>query len=471
MKNSKKVLAIIIVISLILPSVIWPFIKNENWPQIDENRALAEWSSEEISIKKIEEYYNDHFPFRSMLIYLKQKISNKTEKAYREWLKEYILNTFYSYELEDPLLFNGGEYIGDNVWELDDNESHNYEYVTTVEPGPRNLGYNILRCSDCGKEKKGDYYNFVNKKYFTKTNADRVVLGRDNWLFLNDFLDSYSGKNLLSNSIEEYTSVYGELNKICKDQGKELVVMISPLKQSVYSEEMPTVRKTGDTNCIEFLVQELKNKTDINIFYPKVALQLLKEEWQLYKKFDTHWNRAGGFSAVQMLYKSINLPYTSLYELDKINAIFLIEATERNLIKMGSLDTNYYTGDIDYNICYKENIKYDEEVDFENWDSHLKINMYTNDYYSIDKKIAFIGDSFRLDMMGFMAKDFKQSIFCHRYHVTNQLLSEKEIAMIKESDIIVFESLEQYYSNEFGNQLLDANSLIDLLLMPNVINT
>ena len=56
----------------------------------------------------------------------------------------------------------------------------------------------------------------------------------------------------------------------------------------------------------------------------------------------------------------------------------------------------------------------------------------------VNKKLCLVGDSFRVNMMPYLAKDFTSATFAHRDYM-NQIHDD-----VKNADVIVVEAVERY---------------------------
>ena len=105
MKKIFSFISIILFISvLILPTYLWgkvaqnPEKYEEMTKDIGENRELSK-ISDDVSIKEFptqyENYYQDHAPFRNVLISCNQRINASLESPYKNAIQPLILKVFY----------------------------------------------------------------------------------------------------------------------------------------------------------------------------------------------------------------------------------------------------------------------------------------------------------------------------------------------------------------------------------------
>ena len=251
---------------LILPTFIWGIgkllpgkpIEVLNY-DLDENRNLASFPTQFHPTygTDLEAFYNDHLPFRSVIISANRKLTAATEKPYDEIISPFLVKTFYSKPSDDGEL--------------------------AVEYMPPKLHNNL------------------------------TIEGRDGWLFFGteENLNDYLGNNILSDEeLELYLSKMVKLNELCKAQGKELYFFIPPNKTQVYPEKMPSYTIVDRYTRVQRLVDYVQENSDVKIVYPIQELTDAKEDMQVYLKTDTHWNEAGAYIGTQALYGNADYRYS-----------------------------------------------------------------------------------------------------------------------------------------------------------------
>lgn len=403
MDKRKKVLQLVFSVlflsALIIPSLVWIVMKNSCPPEkfkekyeydIGENRNLAELPDKLSNDfgKKFDDYFNDHLPFRSAIISTGQKIENSMNKIYKGKVESFITDIF----------------VGDDVT----------EYLAP---------------------------KLVN---------GLVIPGKNKWLFFIEGLDYYLGNNVLSeDEMSEYAAKVNEVKRLCDEKNKKLYIIFPPNKEEVYSQYMPDYKDVSDVKRNGVLADYLNENTDVDVIYPLDTMKKASEEYQVFYKNDTHWNRYGAKVGVIELYKKIGIDYSALESADCNQ----VTAEKMDLINIAGFDIRDYEGDADYIFNYKNDklitscISEDEEI---------KDKIYKAEADS-DNDIRFlmIGDSFRENMIPFIDKDFSHCSVIHR----NALKTQEAKNLILESDIIVIEIVGRY---DF-DLLDDCDKLIEYL--------
>lgn len=149
-------------------------------------------------------------------------------------------------------------------------------------------------------------YNEVTVNVLHSRN-DRVIFGKDGWLFYREDLADYTGQNNTTENVEYCVTVIKALDQWCRERGGQLVFMVGPNKSSVYSQYMPDYIQKADISLLDSLSTSLKDE-DILFINPKERLVEDSDKVELYYKLDTHWNSYGAKYALDELVNLLNLP-------------------------------------------------------------------------------------------------------------------------------------------------------------------
>lgn len=249
--------------------------------------------------------------------------------------------------------------------------------------------------------------------------STQVLLGKNNWLFYKSRLDGdsiadYRGTN--SFSVKKMEQL---LEKLLKDKvemekkGIELVLFIAPNKEQVYSRYMPdSINRISSISRTDRFVDYIRKNSNLKVIYPKDTLVEKSYEYQVYYKYDTHWNAIGAFFGFQELVNSLYQQKISLNQDDVI-----IENNDKSsnfdLPRMINME-EYFNDGINYKI----------ETDF--------FGTKSND------KVLVVGDSFGYGLAPYLESYFSNYKICHR----NEYKDFKQD--IDGADVIVLEYVERY---------------------------
>lgn len=439
---------------LILPSVLWG-IKGafhlDIWEyEMGENRYLAEmpegFSAEYPA--ELEAYYNDHAPFRNLLIHQKSVVDSGLEGFYRKSVQP-VLAKLSGKSGNGEGTGLAERYQEENtvaaVTETETEEvscevaGHDYEAIEVVDPTYLAYGHTLYECKRCGFRHMGDFTDkLIDDTYLPENiSNNQVIIGRYDWLFYigDNSRSYYKGTNVYTEEeAAEKLALLQSLQDACDAKGKQLLYIIWPNKEQVYPEYMPTYEVTKPKRE-EAFVEYVHQNSDINMIYPIEALTMGKLYMDTYYPYDTHWNHWGSYIGTLEMYKALGLPTPGLED-------YPVNQTEnlaRGLVGTGMLDAAAFTNDADYVVDYRPEagLSWSEGV-------HDLVNGYTEAYWSkasdplFDKKIAFLGDSFRVSMLPYMEKDFAELAAVQRQNM-DQIKTD-----IQNADIIVLTVVERH---------------------------
>ncbi len=486
--------------------------------ELNENRNPAKMP-EKIDLRTLtadlEAYINDRLPFRSLLVSTQNKFENSIEAPYKNTIRPALIKLLYSdlsdggstvipidppdnsvivggngneNEKDEPVVSGGDEECTHEITEeiiineatclvagekqikcttCDYTETHTLpnghigDIIKIVEASFEDYGYTLNKCSRCG----GEYRTDISGKLYDSTPLPLNILGtgavegKHKWLFYNgnNSLGYYQNTNQLTQKkLEDSTALFQELNDLCVAQGKQLVIMIMPNKEQIYSEHMPTLEVTAGDKRTQVWVDYVTANSDVKMIYPYDELIAAKPYWQVYSRLDTHWNAAGGFVGLQALYKALGLETTTMYDLPIIESL---ENTISNsdLINIGKVNKADYGDDTDYDIHYKENITVNL-VKTGNGYGYQTNDITITESDSPNKcNFVFLGDSFRKNMVRFLIKDFSNTFCTHRSKLGEN--APEVIEAVKNSDILVLAAAERADENLINT----AKKVIEIL--------
>ena len=271
-------------------------------------------------------------------------------------------------------------------------------------------------------------YGLLNTSY-----SPRVILGEDGWMFYNsvyvndgDSISDYRKNTRFTNEEKEKTkTTISMVNEKLNKKGIKLILFIIPNKETVYSDKLDSIisRSDNELSKTEDLIDYLKNETNVNIVYPKENLLSNRTQSETYYKYDTHWNNYGAYVGVIDLINNIDKDFSpNKIEINKekkiggdlatMNISTFVESYEP--IVTNDFDSSYDCKDVsNYKLCNSTNPKY-------------------------NKTIMFIGDSFRVAAVQYVAKLFKKSIFIHRSDYKEDLIEKYNVKTV------IYETVERY---------------------------
>lgn len=260
-------------------------------------------------------------------------------------------------------------------------------------------------------------YQNVNYLLFKELPSQKVILGKQDWLFYTgepgeDPIADYQGTNIFSE--EEMLSIKTNIEKAeayFENRGIEFILLVAPNKEQVYDEYMSDAYKVKDGNKrYDRIVEYLKGNSQVPIINPKAELIAEKENQQVYYKYDSHWNKLGGFIGSQQLIEGLTGKRSYLKE----QAISVLEQPQEDLIHLTNLP-QYFIDDHEYLINdYKTSVNV--KTLKESPDGYLKV--YQSNAED-NRTVFFLRDSFGEAIYPYLPKVFQNVTFLHRnaYHI------------------------------------------------------
>lgn len=281
--------------------------------------------------------------------------------------------------------------------------------------------------------------NWIDENIFHDLINQSVMVGKENWLFYkgNDCIQDYRGGYVLTTEeLEAYAAAAEALSNALEDSGARLCIMITPNKEAIYGDAyLPDkVRKFSSQSRADQIVAYLRENTNVSVIYPKETLQKAAEEYQVWKKYDTHWNNLGAFVASQDLLGGLGMERTSLSD------VTVAEDGTCSGDLAGMLGrTAKFSDDVSYQIT-----DYNGDITCERTDylqqSNLSFAQYESDALNAATLLC-IGDSFLGSMEQYLSTDFAKTMFVHRDNYTSL---ERDLILDEKPDVVVFQTAERF---------------------------
>ena len=137
-------------------------------------------------------------------------------------------------------------------------------------------------------------------RVFRISNTEKVVVGKHGWLYFQETLDDYLGRDLLSErEIHNCAKVLALLQEGAEAEGCQFVATIAPNKNSLYPENMPgRYVKESEENNFSHLVPELMQQ---GVHFVNLHEAFDSVDKVMYHKLDSHWNNEGAVLACDRL--------------------------------------------------------------------------------------------------------------------------------------------------------------------------
>lgn len=150
------------------------------------------------------------------------------------------------------------------------------------------------------------YYQFA---LFNVSSSNRVIVGKDGWLFQNGHAHVNDMRNLWPFSpgeLQRWANVLTAKYKWCRGQGIAYIFVVTPSKHLIYPEMLPGGYQPVNAHSrVDQLIDYLQKNTDVPVVDMREALKKEKRKLRTYYKTDTHWNRYGAYIGYKQIMKQI----------------------------------------------------------------------------------------------------------------------------------------------------------------------
>lgn len=293
--------------------------------------------------------------------------------------------------------------------------------------------------------------------------AQNVYVGLDGWMFYGATIDDYTGKYSYSQKrLENIAKKFNERLEFCEENGIKLYFVVTPNKNSVYSEYMATDGvEMADVRGIDVVLDYLRENTGVTIIDCREGLMAAKESYPdelLYYKLDTHWNNHGGFAAYSQIMDVLledfpnAVKYTKDdYQIDYFDSYMKDEAYYLGLYDTLSEQGPVYTlknGLVSVMTERRDSGPYGQFVHayiHENgYRDKTDYCRFKNTYVEDAPSVYVIRDSFGISLVPFMKDSFSESTFSWTLGFNKSDILEKK------PDIVIMQVVERSLSDFFN---------------------
>lgn len=124
---------------------------------------------------------------------------------------------------------------------------------------------------------------------------EKVILGKNGWLYYSGTTGDYQGTSLLSErSLFNAAHNLAMMQGMTEALGSKFYYTVSPNKNTLYDENMPYFYQKGKDSNLESLIPYLEEE---GVHYIDVKSAFEQEDEVLYLKRDSHWNNKGAVLA------------------------------------------------------------------------------------------------------------------------------------------------------------------------------
>ena len=274
----------------------------------------------------------------------------------------------------------------------------------------------------------------------------QVAMGKQKWLFYKTVTDGnpiadYEGtnryqlqdmENILNNVLQTQTKM--------EERNIKFAIVIAPNKENVYSEYMSDSYVHAEISATDELISYLQ-ENGANIVSPKEELLNLKKDYQLYYKYDTHWNQLGAYIGAKSVLDIWNIIKPELSEREISSEALYGKYHyhgEDDLAKLVGLRELVFNDEKDYIVGGTKLMDWNQlSVD----EINHQAAYFNNPEADIQASLLLVGDSFGSSMIPSLRETFSDVYVIHRNYYTSHDLDDIQ------PDYMIAEYVERYSSS------------------------
>lgn len=267
--------------------------------------------------------------------------------------------------------------------------------------------------------------NKLKTKFFGVTSVGPVTIGTDNWLF---YTVEVEGENALADyqQVNLYTAaqreaIITEIKTVSQEMGQRGIrffLFQAPNKETIYGQYMPEgIQVYGEESRLEALFSELETE-GLPAAYLADSLNAYAEDFQVYYKYDTHWNPVGAYIASQQISQALVGSQIPLEEVELVQGP-PISGDLAGMLNMVNefMDDTSYTIDGYLPEITAESVEVDETIGFEVFCSNSPN----------DRTLLVLGDSFSYGLKPYLPKLYQTTVFITFDSYTPELFEEYSV--------------------------------------------
>lgn len=165
--------------------------------------------------------------------------------------------------------------------------------------------------------------NQIEYSLWKEIKANGVVIGKENYLYEQGYIDAYYGLDYVGDSaINERTDRIRFLRDTLKNKGIDLLLVFAPGKATFFPEFIPGTTTKGRTNIEEYIKQCNEKKISFIDFNDWFIKNKNKSSYPLYPQYGVHWSNYGSYLAADSIFhyierlRNIDMPDILLNNID-----------------------------------------------------------------------------------------------------------------------------------------------------------
>lgn len=250
---------------------------------------------------------------------------------------------------------------------------------------------------------------------FNESGNEHVVLGKDGWYLYHGYNNDDPLADLCGVSPLSQEQMDSILKRIKGFQERHpnypFVLFIAPNKETVYRDYFSeNFQKSFQPQTrVERMAAVLKDKTDAFCF-PVEELRAMKSDYQLYYKYDTHWNRIGAYLGLCAVCDKLGVPLPVLSELTVQVAA---QTAPRDLAYISNT-MEFCTDDVFYDVFPYPGVTVEGGEKETLYEKSMAYTRFFRSDAPNEQTILLIGDSFSEVMIDLVTRSFQNVLYIRR---------------------------------------------------------
>ena len=275
--------------------------------------------------------------------------------------------------------------------------------------------------------------SLIRKNVFASSANEKIVVGKDGWLFYGGELSNYHGSYVIDDrGLRNIAHNLGLARDYLKNLGIDLVFTIPPNKSSLYPEYMPYYMiKNDQAGNAERLKPYLEEE---GIAYADLFEAFEDAGEVLYFKEDTHWNNQGALLTYNTVMDTVSESFGKHTDRDGTDASGLAPRADHSGDLSEMLTPEAVTPETDY---YPDEIAFEYVTDtVNNMDDMIETKSASG-----SGNLYMFRDSFGASLLPFFAGEYENAVFSR---LVPYSLSQ---AYLSGADTVVIERVERNLSS------------------------
>tara|TARA_R110001583_G_scaffold82491_1_gene218777 strand:- start:15075 stop:16751 length:1677 start_codon:yes stop_codon:yes gene_type:complete len=284
------------------------------------------------------------------------------------------------------------------------------------------------------------------KFFHTSPSEEKVIIGKDNWVFYwkPDIQSSYKNENpFTTKGIEEFSQMLISTQAWANENNKIFYASIYPNKHSIYENKLPSrirnlKKDTIDRTDVAYKI--LQENSILNINYVKDFIDN-KDKKQLYYKHDTHWNAQGAMIAYKAIINGLRSKDTSIkrpLESKDFEIVVEPDFSHGDLLDFMGVDNSgkWFTEKV-------EKLKYKQKQELVVKQNFFgkRTTFIHNKTVDENKTVLLVGDSYSNELLKLLPLQFKKIYFSRNIRLSQQVIEKIN------PDIIIYGIVERNLEN------------------------